>query len=391
MIYRNPWKGMALLACCAGLFLLAGCGSGQKDTTVSTASVKAIKVIRQDIPLTYEYAGQVKGVDEVAVQAKISGLVVEKYVKGGEIVQQGQPLFRIDSRQYESALSSARGEKIKAEVNLRNARRQLERDRKLYGAHAISQKEMEDQEDDVNSYEAELETKTADLEKARQNLNDSMVYAPLSGRLSVDDAAVGTYASAGSTKLVTIDSLDPVYVEFNVSESDYLDNIAGDGSADGSHLTITLGNGKTYPQEGRIVQADRSMDTGAGTLTIKSLFENPDHTLLPGMYARVKFIGKTVPDTLLVPQRAVQQLLNQAYVMTVADDGTAVSKNVTLGQKVGSYYIIESGLDENDEVIVGGLTNLKDGATISSSLVTGESLGLSLGDSVKQDGEAGNG
>lgn len=391
MIYRNPWKGMALLACCAGLFLLAGCGSGQKDTTVSTASVKAIKVIRQDIPLTYEYAGQVKGVDEVAVQAKISGLVVEKYVKGGEIVQQGQPLFRIDSRQYESALSSARGEKIKAEVNLRNARRQLERDRKLYGAHAISQKEMEDQEDDVNSYEAELETKTADLEKARQNLNDSMVYAPLSGRLSVDDAAVGTYASAGSTKLVTIGSLDLVYVEFNVSESDYLDNIAGDGSADGSHLTITLGNGKTYPQEGRIVQADRSMDTGAGTLTIKSLFENPDHTLLPGMYARVKFIGKTVPDALLVPQRAVQQLLNQAYVMTVADDGTAVSKNVTLGQKVGSYYIIESGLDENDEVIVGGLTNLKDGATISSSLVTGESLGLSLGDSVKQDGEAGNG
>lgn len=391
MIYRNPWKGMALLACCAGLFLLAGCRSGQKDTTVSTASVKAIKVIRQDIPLTYEYAGQVKGVDEVAVQAKISGLVVEKYVKGGEIVQQGQPLFRIDSRQYESALSSARGEKIKAEVNLRNARRQLERDRKLYGAHAISQKEMEDQEDDVNSYEAELETKTADLEKARQNLNDSMVYAPLSGRLSVDDAAVGTYASAGSTKLVTIGSLDPVYVEFNVSESDYLDNIAGDGSADGSHLTITLANGKTYPQEGRIVQADRSMDTGAGTLTIKSLFENPDHTLLPGMYARVKFIGKTVPDALLVPQRAVQQLLNQAYVMTVADDGTAVSKNVTLGQKVGSYYIIESGLDENDEVIVGGLTNLKDGAAISSSLVTGESLGLSLGDSVKQDGEAGNG
>ena len=391
MIYRNPWKGMALLACCAGLFLLAGCGSGQKDTTVSTASVKAIKVIRQDIPLTYEYAGQVKGVDEVAVQAKISALVVEKYVKGGASVQQGQPLFRIDSRQYESALSSARGEKIKAEVNLRNARRQLERDRKLYGAHAISQKEMEDQEDDVNSYEAELETKTADLEKARQNLNDSMVYAPLSGRLSVDDAAVGTYASAGSTKLVTIGSLDPVYVEFNVSESDYLDNIAGDGSADGSHLTITLGNGKTYPQEGRIVQADRSMDTGAGTLTIKSLFENPDHTLLPGMYARVKFIGKTVPDALLVPQRAVQQLLNQAYVMTVADDGTAVSKNVTLGQKVGSYYIIESGLDENDEVIVGGLTNLKDGATISSSRVTGESLGLSLGDSVKQDGEAGNG
>ena len=390
MVHDGKRKGIVLAACMMSLFLLAGCGSGQKEASASAASAKAMKVIKQDTPLIYEYAGQVKGVDEVAVQAKISGLVVEKYVKGGDLVEQGQPLFRIDSRQYESALSAAQGEKVKAEVNLRNARRQLERDRKLYSAQAISQKTMEDQEDDVNAYEAELETKTADLAKARENLNDSMVYAPLSGRLSVDDAAVGTYASAGATKLVTIGSLDPVYVEFNVSESDYLDNIAGDGSADGSHLTITLGNGKTYPGEGKIVQADRSMDTGAGTLTIKSLFDNPDHALLPGMYARVKFIGKTVPNALLVPQRAVQQLLNQSYVLTVGSDGTAVSKNVTLGQKVGSYYIIESGLDENDEVIVGGLTNLKDGAAISPSLVTGESLGLSFGDSVKQEGD-GNG
>lgn len=391
MISQKIGKKTAVLACILGLCLTAGCGSGQKDSASTVQPVKAMKVLKQDTPLTYDYAAQVKGVDEVAVQAKISGLVVEKYVKGGDVVEKGQPLFRIDSRQYESALSSARGEKVKAEVNLRNARRQLERDRKLYAAQAISQKEMEDQEDDVNSYEAEVETKKADMEKAQENLNDSMVYAPLSGRLSVDDAAVGTYATAGGTKLVTIGSLDPVYVEFNVSESDYLDNIAGDGSADGSHLTITLGNGKSYPQEGKIVQADRSMDTGAGTLTIKSLFDNPDHTLLPGMYARVKFIGKTVPNALLVPQRAVQQLLNQSYVMTVGSDGTAVSKNVTLGQKVGSYYIIKSGVDENDEVIVGGLTNLKDGAAISTSLVTGESLGLSLSDSDTQDKEAGNG
>jgi membrane fusion protein (multidrug efflux system) len=209
----------------------------------------------------------------------------------------------------------------------------------------------------------------------------------MDGRASVDDVAVGTYATAGATNLVSVGTIDPIYVQFSISEVEYLNLLAeamdtgatlAESAQDPPKIKITLSNGKEYPYTGEIVTADRSLSDQSGSLTIKALIPNPQGILLPGMFTNVHFVGIVAENVLLVPARAVQQLLDESFVLVVGEDGTSVSKKVKLGEKVGSYYIIESGLSDSDMVIVEGLTNLKSGAPLEVVTVTPDDMGFSV-------------
>ena len=143
-------------------------------------------------------------------------------------------------------------------------------------------------------------------------------------------------------------------------------------------VTVKLSDGTTYPLDGRIVQADRALAQNTGTLSIKALFPNPNGLLLPGMFARVKLTGETIPNAILVPQRAVQQLLDKTFVMVVGDDGKSEARSVTLGQQVGSYYVVKDGLSANDTVIVEGLSSLTEGKDLNVTMVTPDDMGFSF-------------
>lgn len=182
--------------------LLAGCGQEEQEAPKKVA-VKAMKPLKQDVPITYGYPGQLKSSDEVEVHSRISGSIMEKYFKGGTEVHAGDPLYRIDARQYESAVIEAQGNLHKAEADLRNAREDLARDEFLWQNKAVSEQEVTNKQADVDGYAANVETYRASVQKAQENLADTIVYAPMDGWASVDDVAVGTYATAGSTKLVT--------------------------------------------------------------------------------------------------------------------------------------------------------------------------------------------
>jgi len=358
---------------------LAGCGNKQQAQKMGT-QVKVMQVIQQDTPLYQEYAGQIAGKDEVKVQSKVSGNVVEKFVEGGQFVEAGQPLYRIDSRQYESAVLAAQATLAQTQATLNNAETDLARNQQLYASNAISEQAVTTQQSTVQSYQALADANAAQLRKAQQDLADTVIYAPMSGQLGVDDVAVGAFTAAGNTTLVTIGSSDPVYAQFSLSETEYLRMMnMQNGSVGGlAHVTITLADGSVYPAEGQIVAADRALKDKTGTLTVKALFPNPDNLLLPGMFARVRLSGEIVPDALLVPQRAVQQLLGKSFVMVVGEDGKSAARTVELGEKVGSYYIIKSGIEPGDNVIVEGLTNLKEGMDLVITQVTPEDMGFSM-------------
>ena len=366
----------------AGAFAMGGCGSQKQQAAAGASQVKAMKVLQQDTPLSYEYAGQVKGKNEVKVQPRVSGTVVEKYVTGGQFVTAGQPLYKLDSRQYESAVLSAQATLAQSEASLNNAQIDLQRDQELLESAAISEQTVTTQQSSVNQRSAEAAANRALLKKAQENLDDTVVYAPMSGRLNVDDVAVGTYATAGQTALVTIGSVDPVFVQFSISETEYLKFMnlheLNSGSMDSAVVSITLSNGEEYPVQGKLVQADRALSENTGTLTVKALFGNPNGILLPGMFARVKLGGEVIPNAILVPQRAVQQLLDKSFVIVVGPDNKSVSKPVTLGEKVGSYYIIKDGISADDVVVVEGLTNLQEGKELSVTMVTPEDMNFSL-------------
>ena len=379
---KKPLALFAALALSASM-IFAGCGSQQQQQAAGATQVKAMKVLQQDTPVASQFAGQIAGRDEVKVQSKVSGNVVEKYFHGGDYVTAGQPLYRIDSRQYESAVLQAQATLSQSEETLSNAQTDLYRDQELLASDAISEQTVTTQQANVNAYSAAAAANAALLQKARQDLDDTVIYAPMSGQLSVDDVAVGTFAAAGNTNLVTIGTTDPVFVEFSISESEYLKfkNIQAMQSGSdkgGVSVSITLSDGSQYPYDGRVVQADRALAQNTGTLTVKALFQNPDGLLLPGMFARVKLTGETVPNAILVPQRAVQQLLDKTFVMVVGADGKSEARKIELGQQVGSYYIVKSGLSAEDTVIVEGLSSLTEGKDLTVTMVTPADMGFSL-------------
>lgn len=374
---------------CAVALLITGCGQkNQQAAAPQKISVKAMKVLQQPINVTYGFPGQVQGVDEVQVRSKVNGAVVEKYIKGGDRVQIGQALFKIDPRPYETALLSAQADLSKAESNLRRAQDTLNRNERLYLVQAISEQTLVNSRADLDGYVAAVEAAQVSIRKAQENLDDTIVYAPMTGRVSLDDVAVGTYATAGNTTLVTMGTIDPVYVQFSINETEYLNVISRVMSERNSTrpnftMTIILSNNEEYLYKGVPVEADRALSQNSGSINVKAEFDNPQGILLPGMFAHVKVVKESGRNTLLVPQRAVQQLLDQSFVLTVGKDGKSQSKTVELDEKIGSYYIVKSGLSVNDVVIVEGLTNLQSGKDLDVTMVTADEMGFSTKDSAK--------
>lgn len=387
MMDRMDWKMRAAAlaaAACMGAVFLTGCGSSAQQKS-SAVSVKAMKVVQQDTKVSHDYSGQVKSMDAVVIKPKVSGSIVEKYFKSGQPVTEGQALYKLDDRQYESEVLSARSNVDKALTNLNNSMIDLGRYQKLQASGAIAEQTLTTQEATVASNRSSYDDAEALLKKAQENLDDTVIRAPISGKLSVDDVAVGTYATAGNTALVSVGSINPIYVQFSISENEYLNFRLGPAPEDGNGerpkpptATLTLSNGQKYDESTTNYIADRELSESTGTLTIKAIFNNDDHVLLPGMFARVTLEGQPLKDAILVPQRAVQQVLDKSFVIVVGADNKSVSKMVTLGDQVGSYYVVKSGLTKDDNVVVEGLTNLKEGQELNVTETNADELGLSM-------------
>lgn len=367
----------------ASSIVFSGCGKDnqQQQAQMQKAQVKAMKVIRRDTPLASEYAGHLVGTEEVKVQSKVNGNIVEKYVVGGQFVEAGQLLYRIDSRQYESKVLQAQAQAAEAEIKLNNARIDLSRYDELLKDGAIPEQTATNQAATVRAYEAALAANEASIKLAMEDLADTEIYAPMSGQLGVDDVSVGTFVTAGQTTLVTIGAPDPIFAQFSISESDYLhfmtvQNMQSDHNP--INVTITLSDGKEYPFEGRIVEVDRELANNTGSLIMKAIFPNPSGLLMPGMFARVKLSGEIIPNAILVPQRSVQQLLGKSFVMVVGNGNKSEARTVELGDQVGSYFVVTKGINTNDTVIVEGLTNLREGVELDIKTVTPGEMGFTL-------------
>lgn len=359
-------------------FLAAGCSGRQTAQAPQAVEVKAMQVIQQDTPVTYEYVGQVKAKNEVQIKAKVSGNIVAKMVEGGAAVSAGQPLFQIDRRQYESALLNARATLAQAEAALNNSHRDTLRYQKLAEKNGIAQQTLDAQLAAEQQNAAAVEAYQAKAKQAADDLEDTLITAPFSGRIDVNDLSVGDYVTAGSTTLAVISSVDPVFVQFSMSENEYL-QLAQRGSGTkpqewGGSLKLILSNGAEYPLTGRIAQVDKGLTTDTGTLTLKAVFDNPQHLLISGMFARVAAEGEVRRGALLVPQRAVQQILGKTFVTVVTADNKAESRPVKMGPRVSSLWVVEEGLTAGDRIVVEGFSKIQAGTPLQVVVVTLDDL-----------------
>lgn len=388
------YKKFAAAVMAAGFLLsggvfLGGCGSSQQAAGQKQAiKVTTFKPFKSDTPIMREYTGSIMALQEVPVRSKVSGTVMEKYITGGQQVTEGQPLYRLDTRNYSSQLANAQAQAAQAAANYENAATDLARYDQLIAAGAISQKVYDNQKAAADAYKGAMDAAQAQVDIASTNLSDTIVTAPFNGKLSMDDVNIGTFATAGTTALVTISSSDPIYVQFDMSENEYLSlNKDKNGTGRlGDALKLRLSDGSIYGETGKIVQVNPNMS--GGQLSMKAAFPNPDNLLVPGMYAAVVSDNEIAKGSLLIPTKALVQLLNKDIVDVVVD-GKITQKAVKTGGTYGIYTIIESGLDENDVIVVDGQNKVQVGQAVAPEETTKEKLEQDAADSVKgQSGTA---
>lgn len=360
------------------LLVTTGCSKQQAARAPQEVAVKAMQVIQKDTPVTYEYVGEIVPKDEVQIQTRVSGNISRKLVKGGDTVRAGQPLFEIDNRQYTSSVADAQAQVAQAQASLSNIRRDVARYQSLAAQGGIAAQTLDTSLAQAEQAQAQVEAYQAKLIQANNDLTDTVIVSPVNGRIGVGELSTGRYVQAGSTVLATVSTVDPVQVRFSMSENEYLKFARMGNSPDawGQNLKLLLSDGSAYPLAGHLEQIDRGMANQTGTLTMKAAFDNPQQLLIPGMFARIVAVGENRTGAMLIPQRAVQEMLGKTFVTVAGADNKAETRAVKLGAKIGSLQIVEEGLTGQEVIVVEGFAKAQPGSPLKITMIGPDDLNI---------------
>ena len=383
---RSSRAKKAVAAALAATFVLAasGCGQKQQQGAKQATLVKTMQVIKRDTPLVYDYTGFVQAQQEMELKAQVSGQITGKYFKGGDNVSAGQTLYAIDQRTYQANVLNAQAGLANARAALANAAMNAERYSTLYAQNAVSKQVLDNAIMQRDQAQASVNAQEAILENAQINMTDTSVAAPFSGRIDTTALEVGNYVTAGQTTLAKISNTDPVFVQFSIAEPEYLQLSAAhdnSGAASLDNLTVVLSDGSTYDLKGTVAEVNRGINDNTGTLTVKALFKNPAHRLLPGMFAHVQATAGTKKDALLITMRAVVELMYKKFVYVVGSDNKVTMKEVTLGPSVGRFYMVEGGLTGDETIVVEGTGKIRQGAQVNPQPMTEADLDTTVDNS----------
>jgi membrane fusion protein (multidrug efflux system) len=277
-------------------------------------------------------------------------------------------LFEIDPRPFQASLEQAKARLAEAKAQLSKAERDLKRDTPLAEQHAIAQSQLDNDIESRNAAQASVQSAEAGQQTASLNVEFTKVTSLIDGIAAIATAQIGDLVSP-STLLTTVSQVDPIKVYFPLSESEYLHlaqplNRPGGAQPWAGKLSLVLADGSEYPHRGTFLAADREMDSKTGTIRVSATFPNPDRTLRPGQFGRVRADTQVLDHALLVPQRAVSELQGTSLVRVVGPDNHVGTRTVVLGERVGNRWIVQSGLQPGDRVIVESPA-VKDGVLVA--------------------------
>lgn len=371
---RSSRAKKSLAAAFAVAVMLTAAGCAQKEQAPQQATlVRTMQVIKRDTPIVYDYTGFVEAQQEMELKAQVTGQITGKFFKGGDNVTAGQTLYTIDPRTYQNNLLNAQAGLANARAALANAAMDAERYTKLYEQNAVSKQVLDNAIMQRDQAQASVNAQEALVENAQKDMSETTVTAPFSGRIDTTALEVGNYVTVGQTTLAKISDTNPVYVKFSVAEPEYLklaNSRNNEGGASLENLTAVLADGSTYDLKGRVSEVNRGINDNTGTLTIRALFDNPERKLLPGMFAHIQAIGGTQENALLIPQRSVVELMYKKFVYVVGSDNKVSMKEITVGPIVGRMYMVESGLQGDETLVVEGTGKMRQGTVVKPEPMT---------------------
>ena len=363
--------------------VVAGCANPQASMAPPPPEVEVVNVLQRDVPIHGDWVATLDGFVNAQIQPQVSGYVIKQDYQEGSVVHRGDVLFEIDPRPFQAVLDQAKAQMAQANAQLGSAALNVKRDIPEAEARAIPQSQLDNDTQAKLAAEATVQADEAAVEQAQLNLGFTRVRSLVDGVAGTAQIQIGNLVGPGSV-LTTVSRLNPIKAYFSISELEYL-NIAdkikpgavGDllRTSKSVPLELVLADQSTYRFTGEVVFADRQVSLQTGTIRITGAFPNPDNTLRPGQFGRVRAVTALKKDALLVPQRAVTDLQGIYQVAVVGRDNKVGIRNVKVGDRVGSMWIIDQGLNPGDRVVTEGVERVGDGLIVKPRLAGSDEEG----------------
>ena len=370
-VTTRSWAAVAVVCALA----CAGCSKEEAARPAPQAvDVAALTVKAADVPIAFEYVGQTESSQQVEIRARVEGFLEKRLYVEGSVVKPGQPLFLIDRKPFDAQLDAAKAELAQQQARLITARANLARVKPLVAQNALSQKDLDDSVGSEQAAAAAVEAATAKVTDTRLKQGYTTIYSPVAGLSSFAKVQDGAYVNAQNSLLTYVAKLDPIRVNFSLSENELLrsrDEIAKSqlrpAPRDDYAVEVQLADGSIYPHRGRITFADAAFSQDTGTFLIRAELPNPKSDLRPGQFVRARVLGFTRPNAIVVPQRSIQQGPRGQFVWVVGKDSKAEQRPVEAGDWLGDNWIVSRGLASGEKVVVDGVLKLAPGAPLKVS------------------------
>lgn len=349
--------------------LLTGCDGHENPQQHAQAPQVSVHIVKSaPLAVTTELPGRTDAYRVAEVRPQVSGIILHRNFTEGSDVKAGESLYQIDPATYQAAYDNAKGELVKAQAAANIAHLTVKRYVPLVGTQYVSKQEYDQAVATAQQADASVVAAKAGVESARINLAYTKVTSPINGRIGKSSVTEGALVTNGqATALATVQQLDPIYVDVTQSSSDFmrLKQQTSLQKGDTSSVELLMENGQPYPLKGTLQFSDVTVDESTGSITLRALFPNPQHMLLPGMFVRARIDEGTQPDAILVPQQGVTRTpRGDATVLVVNEKNQVESRTVVAPQAIGDRWLITEGLKNGDRVIISGLQKVRPGVTV---------------------------
>ncbi len=378
--FPSPTRGefnlpTVVLTVALGIFV-SGCNRGQAAAAMPVPEVEVATVEQRDVPVYSEWVATLDGYVNAEIRPQVSGYIIKQDYTEGSLVRKGQVLFEIDPRPFTAALDRAKGDLAQAQAQLGKSTLDVERDTPLAEARAIAKSQLDNEVQAKLGAQAAVESAKAAVEQAELNLEWTKVTSLVDGIAGIAQVQIGNLVGPNSV-LTSVSQVEPIKAYFPISEREYV-LVQKESNATsskhtirffGNSLELILTDGSIFPQEGKILLADRQVDPNTGTIRIVAAFPNPGNVLRPGQYGRVRVETTMKKGALLLPQSAVAQSQGSYQVAVVGSDHKVSMRTVKPAETVGTMWVIDEGLKAGEQVAAEGPQKLREGTLVTPKLL----------------------
>ena len=359
------------------ILIFASCGSDEQSK-LFVPEIPVYKITAEDVPIYQEFVGQVYGLKDISIRARVEGFLEGIYFEEGRSVKKGQLLYRIESQPFEADVAAKLSKLAEAKTLLVNAESELNRIRPLAEIQAVSQSDLDAAVARYEASQASVEAAEANLRAAEIQLSYTTIYSPLSGIIGKTKAKVGDFVGREPNPVIlnVVSQIDIIHVEFFLTESQFLlfareinknkklnkvEKVEPD-------LELILSDGTVHPYKGKVEFVDRDVDPTTGSILIQASFPNPELIIRPGQFARVKASVRTIKKGILIPQRAVMEMQGIYNVYIINDENKVELRRIKVGPTIDSFWLVDEGLENGENVVYEGLQKVKPGMTVNPVL-----------------------